>query len=120
MNPEGLTALTIVKLGFGEQPYRSLDFRVRVSLVDVPRVLGMIGDYNGFDPLSAAAAVLGAATTDTRCESRIYVGREGSPVIYVRDLDDQDDRHRAAELFLAAGADEVSCTADGELRAWWA
>lgn len=130
MSPEDCTALAIVKMGYGVGSlpdtapippapalYECMDFRVKVTLEAVPAALRAIGEYNGFKPGSASMAVLDAAMLAEW--TGIYVGREGSPVIYLRGLEDHDDRLRAAEMFAAAGADEVSCSPDGELRAWW-
>lgn len=116
-------AVRLVRLGYGlgdgDDPNadRALTFRVAAATHGGAIACAQeVGRYNGYDGDAVGEAMREIAHRYD--PYRIEVGREGSPVIYVRGLDD-DEIKPASEILAAVGADELDATSDGTLRAWW-
>lgn len=118
---EDATAAKMVRLGYAlDDPTdaeRVLDFRATFNDPHAAfNAIEDIGGYNDFEGGKVAQALAGA---EVGMHTRIAVGREGSPVIYVGPFFDSDDEQaRIMEAFRATRADEVDF--DGRMiRAWW-
>jgi hypothetical protein len=123
MNTEDLTAFSIVNLGYAlDDPtdqHRCLNFRVGFTDHEAAfSALVAIGDYNEFDGARVAQAIKSVGLDRY---TRIMVGREGSPVIYVGPF--FGDRDKTMLSTLTAKLQDVAadeCDFDGRLlRAWW-
>jgi hypothetical protein len=116
---EAQAALDMVKIGYAvDDPTderRCLNFRVGFDDHEAAyEALRAIDAYNAFSAERVIAA-LRAANLDRY--SRISVGREGSPVVYLNVWGDVD-MPSIEHLLREAAADEVDF--DGrEVRAWW-
>jgi hypothetical protein len=123
MHTEDLTALSIVKLGYAlDDPtdqHRCLSFRVGFTDHEAAfSALVAIGDYNDFNGATVAQAIQSVKLDRF---TRIEVGREGSPVIYVGPFyGDRDKVALSALTDALRGAVADECDFDGRLlRAWW-
>lgn len=101
-----------VKRAYTEKT-RKLDFLASrpVRATSLPVVLKAIGEYNQFYPSRVARAIM---SVDKRAS--VYVGREGSPALYIKTTPAKAPKMRAA--LRAAKADEIG-TKKGYIRAWW-
>lgn len=115
-------AIEMVRMGYDE-PTRNLNFRVGFytffGISDpVCEAIRAIGPYNNFEPENAVAALQRA---EEAIGSKISVGREGSPCLYIEvDYPDKDDARKNAIMaaMREAKADEVDFEGR-EVRAWW-
>ena len=123
LNTEDQTALEIVKLAYAvddpSDSRRCLNMRVGFTDHDgAYDALRAIDSYNDFDG-SKVVAALKRANIDKY--TRIEVGREGSPVVYIGPIfGDDDQRVRIEAALKCARADEIDF--DGRtrrIRAWW-
>lgn len=101
-----------VKRAYTEKT-RKLDFLTSrpVRAISLPVVLKAIGQYNEFNPSRVARAIMSVDK-----HASVYVGREGSPALYIKTTPGKAPRMRAA--LKAARADEIG-TKKGYIRAWW-
>jgi hypothetical protein len=119
----------MVKLGYGDshEPWekmtRCLDFRVSFnSAATAAEAVLMVGQYNDFDPKSVAEALLAVGEIlGGGYGSTYYVGREGSPVIYISSYNDVD-WVKVQDALRRAKPDELGMDERGYrpgVRAWW-
>lgn len=120
---EDATAARMVALGYAlDDPTdhnRCLGFRVAFNTTEgACAALRSIGDYNAFngDAVAEALQPLAASGGGTR----ISVGREGSPVVYVGPFysGDEEEQREFMEALRLVGADEIDLVGR-EIRAWW-
>lgn len=120
MASDNENGVELVRRGYNE-PTRCLDFRVSFSTYGDGRAcvlaaLRAIGGYNNFDPELVAMALDPFLAHDV--VRRVDVGREGSPVIYLRTDAVPEFRHVIENALRDVRADELDWTGD-TLRAWW-
>lgn len=121
-NAEDECAFSIVRLGYAvddsTDQFRCLNFRVgfgygRSNVAAACFAVSIIDQYNDFDAVNVCHALnnmnLGPYTS-------IYIGREGSPVMYIGCR--QTDVTKLTGLFRDARADEIDFNGR-ELRIWW-
>lgn len=77
----------------------------------LPDILKAIGKYNAFSPAKVASAI---NVVDPN--AKVYVGRDYSPVLYIKTTLARESRMRSA--LRAAKADEIG-KSRGWIRAWW-
>lgn len=82
-----------------------------VKASGVLAILKAVGQYNQFKPAKVASAI---NVVDPG--AKVYVGREGSPVLYIKTTTARVPRMKSAVR--AAKADEVGMSR-GWIRAWW-
>jgi hypothetical protein len=116
--------------------FAGLNMQVALKTEDAKKAVDTIGQYNYFEPEIVKELIdsIVAELTDYDFEqasysSHVAIGREGSPVIYVRlmrplDKNELTEKKIGKVLLLAknAKADEVSFDGDGirkEFRFWW-
>lgn len=105
-------ALGIIERGYTEAT-RCLNFRVGFyEGKGAGAACRVISSYNDFDGEAVAKALEALPNAD-----KVWVGRENSPVVYVRT---RDGNTTPVVLALdAVGADECGAGPDGVVRAWW-
>ena len=119
MHSEDATALEMVRKGYAlDDPTdreRVLTFRVAFNdRENAYAALEAIGDYNDFNGSAVANALRGAIRDRS---TRITVGREGSPVVYVSVWG--EDGEAIQDALWDAKADEVDPDRHRDIRAWW-
>lgn len=82
-----------------------------VKASGVLAILKAIGQYNQFRPAKVATAI---NVVDPN--AKVYVGRDYSPVLYIKTTSARESRMRSA--LRAAKADEIG-KHRGWIRAWW-
>lgn len=82
-----------------------------VKASGVLAILKAIGQYNQFRPAKVATAI---NVVDPN--AKVYVGRDYSPVLYIKTTPARESRMRSA--LRAAKADEIG-KRRGWIRAWW-
>lgn len=116
---EDESGVAMVRQGYNEET-RNLNFRVGIRDIDrACEALEAIGDYNDFNGARVGRALREAVGGGGRFLT-FYVGREGSPVLYVGPIYANSDKEEGAIIaaMREARADEVS--REGRLiRAWW-
>lgn len=120
--PEDAVGLEMVKLGYAtESPdpncrARCLFFRAKFdTLAGAQAAVRAIGKYNNFDGEKIVTALESCDFEDIYGEW-VEIGREYSPVLYIRSYGSE------AEVMAAmrdAQADEVEVDKRGYVRAWW-
>lgn len=118
MHPEDACGLKMIELGYAvndaTDTERNLYFRVVFQTREgVDAALRAIDSYNEFEAERVIRALDDAGLAE---RTRIEVGREASPALYV-DLFGNNEAAVTAAL-LRAGADEVD-TERRAVRAWW-
>ena len=106
-----MSVLQEVKRAYTDRT-RDLDFRASRSVPasSLSVTLKPIGRYNEFSPTRVARAVRAVDPS-----ARVYVGREYSPVLYIKTT----RVVRMIEALRAVEADSVSKQPRGWIRAWW-
>lgn len=107
--------IELLRRGYDE-PTRSLSFRVSFNRdwEAAFTCLRIIDRYNDFDAERVIAALRPFASEPTNGDSYIDVGREGSPVLYVK----YGPLEEIGEALREAAADEIDIEGS-HLRAWW-
>lgn len=120
ISSEDQMALKMIRLGYAvDDPTdreRCLNFRVGFDSADsAMEACRIIDSYNNFSGTQVADAIRKVAALSGTW-STFYVGREGSPVVYIRCFGEKINQ--VAAILNEAGPDE--CEADnGYVRAWW-
>lgn len=119
MNTEDTTALAMVRLGYAlDDPTdesRCLNFRVGFTEGSAAAEACLaIEAYNEFEGTKVVTAINRIIAIDRF--ARIYVGREGSPVLYVTAYGKADQVMAALK---DAGPDELDLDGSNTVRAWW-
>lgn len=116
--------LAMIRLGYdGEHnnfETRHLDFVVGFSNIEVAcEAVDIIDSYNNFDASSVKRSL--ELAWSKLSFGTIYIGREASPVIYIRDYGMKEQTISEIMAFmLAASADEVDYDKhNSRVRAWW-
>ena len=101
-----------VKRAYTERT-RQLNFLASrsVKASSLPPILKAIGRYNAFNPATVSRAI---NAVDPK--AKVVVGREGSPVLFIKTTPARESRMRSA--LRAAKADEIG-KRRGWIRAWW-
>lgn len=111
-------AVALVRRGYDE-PTRVLHFRVAFQATAAALdALRAIGDYNEFNGDRVARALYGSLPGREAPCLRVDVGRENSPVLYIRGLHAEHVDAVKAALY-EAGVEELGIGPLGLLRAWW-
>ena len=119
MTTDNQNGVALVERGYNE-PTRCLNFRVGFPTYGDGRdcaikAVEAIGQYNSFDPARVVPVLIGMVEL-SRGYGEIMVGRQSSPVIYVRCTETEATAIMAE--FHDASADECDYC-DGYVRAWW-
>jgi len=117
-------SLEIIKHGYGESQfditkdynYRSLNFRVEVKKEDLKACLEAIGQYNRFDGAKVYEVLKELGLDEVR---EILVGREGSPVIYLKGVTPAEQTWCFNQVKQMLDVDEVSLKDGDIVRLWW-
>lgn len=120
LSAEDVTAVEMVRMGYAvDDPTdqaRCLTFRAALTLDGAVEALRAIGGYNLFDGEAVGEVLARISIGDY---AQIQVGREGSPVLYIRTgCGTTIDREGIERELRAVHADELDW--DGStLRVWW-
>lgn len=108
-----MSVLMEVKRAYNERT-RNLNFKASATVpaTSLSVTLKPIGRYNEFSPARVARAV---SSVDPK--ARVYVGREGSPVLYIKTTKARMDKMAIA--LRTAKADEIHKRPGGWIRVWW-
>jgi hypothetical protein len=108
---------------------RNLDFRVSCeNIEDAIKCIELIGGYNDFSPerVSSALRKNFGGTEQSSYNKDIQVplysfsvGRESSPVLYVRQLQADNDKENKEDNFIKEAFVDEFTSSNNESRFWW-